>query len=182
MVKKWTSAIALLVFLAACGTVTDAVENTYPLEDVVYGDSGAEARVYRAANQGVQDVARWISEQHPPRETSKSDPERMFLVYDDRLVHLMRDAQNPEDTLVEVAHREFVRQNYDPSLLQAFLIYKIVDDVFDLDDAFERKKYGSYIGGDGRYAKRPLDGTGGSVRFGSVHGPNPRGGGLGAGK
>jgi hypothetical protein len=153
--------------------------NNYPLEDVVSDDRQNTSKVYRAENQSVPEVANILVKQSQPEEISKEDPERMFLIYNDRLIQVMRDAQKPEDTLVEVSEKEFVRRNYDTSFLEAYFMYRIVDSLFDLGGRRGRG-YGGYVNENGRYSKNT--GTGGSIRYGSVRGTNPRGSGPGVGK
>lgn len=175
------------LFITGCGGAANDIARQYPLEDVVYGDAGYEARVYRAADSPVPQVVRQLSNQDPPVEVSKEDSERMFMVYNDRLIHVMKDAKDPADSLIEVAQKEFVRSHYDLSILETYAILDIVDDMFDLGVKYRRYKekkeyeagYGGYVGTGGGYARY---GGKGSVRYGSVHGPNPRGGGPGTGK
>lgn len=158
------------------------VAGKYPLEDVVYGDQG-ESHVYRVADRSVPDVADSLAEKYKPLETSKRDEERMFLVYEGVLVQLMRDVKNPQDTLIEVSDKEFVRNHYDMSLLEAYLLVEIVDELFDIGYKTRKNRnrdYDGYITPGGRYSKSTN--RGGSIRYGSVGGNNPRGGGVGFGK
>jgi hypothetical protein len=179
LVKSAIVLLTIVVFLTSCGAGNNFIANNYPLEDVVTDDRQNTSKVYRAENQPVPEVANILFKQSQPKEISKQDPDRMFLVYNDRLIQVMRDAQKPEDTLVEVSEKEFVRRNYDTSFLEAYLMYSIVDSLFDLRGKRHRG-YGGYVGENGRYSKNT--GTGGSIRYGSIGGANPRGGGPGVGK
>ncbi|MCF6092556.1 DUF4247 domain-containing protein [Microaerobacter geothermalis] len=186
-IKRWKSILALLLittlFLAGCGDAASQIAGQYPFENVVQGDFGTAAKVYRATNQGVTEVAKQIASSFPPVETSAENEERMFLVYQNQLVSLMRDPENPQDTLIEVANQEFVRNNYDFDLLEAYLIASIVDDLFDIGWKLNKAKYkGGYKGyaGPGGYTK--YAGREGSLRYGSATGQSPRGGGPGVGK
>jgi hypothetical protein len=171
--------LSTVILLVGCGGVANSVKGMYELEDVVYGDAGHTSKVYRAENQTVQQAAKEISEKNPPKESSKEDTERMFLVYNDQLIHLMQDSEKPEDTLVEVSDKEFVRRHYNTSFLETYLMFRIVDGLFDLGRN-RRGDYGGYIGTDGRYSRNSP--TAGSIRYGSRGANNPRGGGPGTGK
>jgi hypothetical protein len=171
--------LSTVILLVGCGGVSNSVEGMYALEDVVYGETGHSSKVYRAENQKVQDVAKVIADKNTPKESSKEDAERMFLVYNDQLIHVMKDAEKPEDTLVEVSEKEFVRRHYNTSFLETYLMFRIVDDLFGLGRN-RRGDYGGYIGTDGRYSRNSP--TTGSIRYGSRGATSPRGGGPGTGK
>jgi hypothetical protein len=139
-VLKLFLALSLVASLASgCGSQT--VSASYPLESVT--QNGPEtSKVYRAVDKTVPQVAQELAEQQKPREMSKEDPERMFLVYSDEWYHLQRDAQKPSDTLIEVDNQEFVRQNYDFGFLEGYLLAGLLDKLFD-----SHKRYpGQYRG------------------------------------
>lgn len=178
--KGFVIMLSAVVLLTGCGSgVAGSVKNQYPLESVVSGEGGSESKVYRADNKTVQEVAKSLSEKDPPKEMSKEDPERMFLVYKDQLVHIMKDTKKPTDTLVELSSKEFVRRHYNKSFLETYLMFSIVSSLFDMGGR-RNYGYGGYIGTDGRYSRDT--GSGGSIRYGSVGARNPRGGGPGVGK
>ena len=54
----------------------------------------------------------------------------MFLVYSDKMYNLQKDKEKPSDTLIEVSNEEFVRQNYQPSFLQGYIMGSILNDIF----------------------------------------------------
>jgi hypothetical protein len=179
--KVFVIALSAAVLLAGCGGgVAAAIENQYPLESVVEGEAGSTSKVYRVANQTVPEVAKTLAKQDKPKETSKEDPERMFLVYDNQLVHLMRDIEAPEDTLVEISNKEFVRRHYNTSFLEAYLMYSVVSNLFGMGGIRRDQGYGGYIDTSGRYSRNA--GNTGSIRYGSIGGNSPRGGGPGVGK
>lgn len=139
-ILKLFLALSLVASLASgCGSQT--VSATYPLESVI--QNGPESsKVYRAENKTVPQVAQELAEQRKPREMSKEDPERMFLVYPDEWYHLQRDVNKPSDTLIEVDNQEFVRQNYDFGFLEGYLLAQLLDNLFD-----SHKRYpGQYRG------------------------------------
>jgi hypothetical protein len=178
LVKSAIVMLAVVVFLTGCGG-NNFIASNYSLEDVVTDDRQNTSKVYRAENKAVPEVANILAKQEQPKEISKEDPERMFLVYNDRLIQVMRDAQQPADSLIEVSEKEFVRNNYNTSFLEAYLMYSIVDSLFGMGGR-RQGGYGGYVGENGRYSKNT--GAGGSIRYGSIRGTNPRGGGPGVGK
>lgn len=127
-VKLLVSTALALSLVTGCGS--NPVSASYPLDSVTENGS-AVSRVYRAENKTVPEVAQGIANERAPKEISKEDPERMFLVYPDELYHLQRDPQKPSDTLIEVSSKEFVRQNYNPGFLEGFLLASIMHDFFD---------------------------------------------------
>lgn len=122
-------AVALVTSLVSgCGS--QAFNESYPLELIT--QNGAESsRVYRAENKTVPQVAQEISAQRKPQEISKEDSERMFLIYSDEWYHLQQDPQKTSDTLIEVDSKEFVRQNYNPSFLEGYILANLVNNLFD---------------------------------------------------
>lgn len=174
--------LSAVVLLSGCGGggIADSINKQYPFESAVTGDGGTQSLVYRAENQTVQEVAKTLSAKASPKESSKEDPERMFLVYNDQLIHIMKDTKKPADSLVEVSDREFVRRHYNTSILETYLMFSIVNSMFGMGGIRRDQGYGGYIGSGGRYS-RDVGGSG-SIRYGSVGASNPRGGGPGVGK
>ncbi|CAJ1002012.1 hypothetical protein BSPP4475_06790 [Brevibacillus aydinogluensis] len=144
----------LLLSLAGCGKPSAGLD--YPLESVISKDDGQYSRVYRAENKTVPEVARELAEQREPDEISKEDEKHMFLIYPDEWYHLQQDQEKPSDTLIEVDSKEFVRQNYDPSFLEGFIIASLLDDLFDA----HKHATGSYRG----YTTRDIYKPGGTYR------------------
>ncbi|MCP1356513.1 DUF4247 domain-containing protein [Aneurinibacillus migulanus] len=131
----------VLVASTLAGCTSQAMGSSYPLESVTQ-DGKQQSRVYRAENKTVPQVAEELSEQKKPKEISKEDNDQMFLVYSDEWYNLQKDPNKPEDTLIEVSNLEFVRQNYNPSFLEGYILASILDDLFD-----SHKRYGgSYRG------------------------------------
>lgn len=157
MRNNWSTAIktilAIVLFasvLAGCGN--NSVSSAYPLESVTQ-DGNQLSKIYRAANKTVPEVAKELADERTPKEISKEDTDRMFLVYPDELYHLQKDPNKPEDTLIEIDNKEFVQQNYDSSFLQGFLVASILDDLFD---AFKHRGSGSYRGYSSRDTYKPI--------------------------
>ena len=146
--RRWASGLHLTVILAlivtllsACGSVN--VKETYPLESV--NKNGSETSyVYRAAGETVPEVAKTLADQKKPEQQSKEDPDHMFLVYSDQIIHIQKDENIPDDTLVEVDSKEYVRQNYSPSFLEGYLLASLIGNLFDSVGSSGR--YGDYRG------------------------------------
>ncbi|KQL44164.1 hypothetical protein AN963_22315 [Brevibacillus choshinensis] len=145
MPHQWFKSIKLLLVpalflltLAGCGS--PSVGETYPLESVSSKDKGQTSRIYRAENKTVPVVAKELADQNQPDEISKEDAEHMFLVYPNEIYHIQQDTAKPTDTLIEVDTKEYVRNNYDSSFLQGYILASVLDDLFD------GHKKGSYRG------------------------------------
>ncbi|RUS49160.1 DUF4247 domain-containing protein [Cohnella sp. AR92] len=158
--RKWTSWIHLSVILAlvvtllsACGTVN--VEESYPLESV-NGSGSTTSYVYRAAGQTVPEVAAELAAKQKPQQQSPEDEERMFLVYSDQVIHVQKDESHPEDTLIEVDSKDYVRQNYSPSFLEGYLLASFIGSLFD---SVPSRSYGDYRGYGSQTTKPPKTGT-----------------------
>lgn len=122
--------LSLIVpLLAACG-ITDTIQEQYPLESV-NGSGDQTSYVYRASGQSVPEVASALIERRQPQQQSAEDTERMFLVYADEIIQLQQDPEAPEDTLIEVDSKEYVRHNYNPGFLEGYLLASLIDDLFD---------------------------------------------------
>ncbi|USG67591.1 DUF4247 domain-containing protein [Brevibacillus ruminantium] len=134
--------IPALFLLVLAGCNTQSVSNSYPLESIISKDGGQTSKIYRAENKTVPEVAQELSEQRTPDEISKEDEQHMFLVYSDEWYHLQQDEAKPSDTIIEVDSKEFVRQNYDPSFLEGYILGSLLSDLFH-----GQKNYpGSYRG------------------------------------
>lgn len=143
---KWIKLLlipaVLLLSMAGCGS--PAIGESYPLESVSTKDNGQTSRIYRAENKTVPEVAKELAEQKQPDEISKEDAEHMFLIYPDELYHLQQDQAKPSDTLIEVDTKEYVRENYDSSFLQGYILASVLDDLFA--DGHKKSSKGSYRG------------------------------------
>ncbi|MEK0313599.1 DUF4247 domain-containing protein [Cohnella sp. 56] len=150
-----TVMLALVVtLLSACGPSLN-VEETYPLESVS-GSGSQTSYVYRAAGETVQEVATGLEAKKKPEQVSKEDPQHMFLVYSDQIIHVQQDPNKPEDSLVEVDSKEYVRQNYSPSFLEGYLLASLIGNLFD---SSRGGYYGDYRGYGSQKAHPPSTGT-----------------------
>ncbi|MEI4803252.1 DUF4247 domain-containing protein [Bacillus sp. NPDC077411] len=158
MIKSFAIPIlAIVMLLVIAGFALSGCQNgksiqdRYPLESVAK-DGKQESYVYRAANQTVPQVAKELMNEQEPKQASKEDENQMFLVYSDKIYNLQKDKEKPSDTLIEISNKEFVRQNYQPSFLQGYLLASILDDIFD-----SRKSYhGDYRGYTDRQNHKPV--------------------------
>jgi len=155
MPHRWFQSIKLLLVpplflltLAGCGP---SVGGTYPLESVSAKDQQT-SRVYRAENKTVPVVAKELADQNEPDEMSKEDDQHMFLIYPDEVYHIQQDAAKPADTLIEVDSKEYVRNNYDSSFLQGYILASVLDDLFD---GHKRSYQGGYRGYTSRDIYKP---------------------------
>ncbi|MBB6021537.1 hypothetical protein HNR77_002632 [Paenibacillus sp. JGP012] len=144
----------VMSLLSACGAAPSVQEN-YPLESVS-GSGQSTSYVYRAADRTVPEVAQELSDQRKPDQISAESTERMFLVYSDQYYHLQQDPKKPEDTLVEVDSKEYVRQNYSSSFLQGYLTATLIGNLFD---TFGGRGSGNYRGYTERDTYKPSAGS-----------------------
>lgn len=150
-----TVMLALITtLLSACGPSLN-VQETYPLESVS-GSGSQTSYVYRAAGETVQEVAAGLEAKKKPQQVSKDDPEHMFLVYSDQIIHVQKDPNKPEDSLVEVDSKEYVRQNYSPSFLEGYLLASLIGNLFD---SSRGGYYGDYRGYGSQKAYPPSTGS-----------------------
>lgn len=130
----------IIPLLAAC---TYSVSESFPLESV--NKNGNETSyVYRAANQTVPEVAKEIAEEKKPKEISKEDTERMFLVYNDEIYHVQKDTAKPEDSLIEISSKQYVKNNYSSDFLKGYLTASIIGSIFDSLGSMGSGKYRGY--------------------------------------
>ncbi|MDF4756006.1 DUF4247 domain-containing protein, partial [Vibrio parahaemolyticus] len=75
-----------------------------------------------------------------------------FHVYSDKIYNLQKDKEKPSDTLIEISNKEFVRQNYQPSFLQGYIMGSILNDIF----GSRKSSYGDYRGYNDRQSHKPV--------------------------
>ncbi len=166
--------------MTGCTSSNDVVSRNYELENVMEDNANNESYIYRAEAAAVPEVAETIQQDSEPVETSAEDDERMFLVYEDRTIQVMEDPEQPQDSLVEVSEKEFVKNNYSPSLLETYAIYRIIRGLYNMGNQDRDREYQGYVTTGGNYHRNP--GETGSNRSGSVNSKGTRGGGPGSGK
>jgi len=158
MKSKWSALLKkvlvlslILPLLAACG-ITSTIEDNYPLESV--NGSGAQTSyVYRAEGLSVPEVAKALTDENKPQQVSDEKTDHMFLVYSNKIIHLQQDGTKPEDTLIEVDSKEYVRSNYSSSFLQGYIMASL------LGDLFGGSRGGSYRGYTDKDTYKPKTGS-----------------------
>lgn len=142
--NRWTTWVSLLLvvaLLSGCANAANYVKDSYPLVSVD-GKGKTTAKVYEAEGKTVPEVAKEITDQEKPQETSKDDPDQMFLMYDNRIVNLQKNPDNPDNTLIEVNSIEYAKQHYDSSFLEGFVTAAIIQSILGGDwSSSSYKKY-----------------------------------------
>jgi hypothetical protein len=93
-----------------------------------------------------------LIDQKKPEQSSKENNDQMFLVYPDELYSLQRDKEHPSDTLIEVSNKEFVRQNYNHSFLEGYILASVLDNIFGSWKSYK----GDYRGYSEREKHKPV--------------------------
>jgi hypothetical protein len=168
--------------------ISDFISNEYVFFDTVNdaNDSSNFSEIYLAEDESIEQVASNLLSYQQPVETSELKEGKQVLIYDNLFVILTENQDNASNTNIEVANKDFVRNNYSPSFFDGLFVLWLLDDVLDVDDW--GKKRNSQCKKDPSYC---YDGYGSSS--GSFKGINKtptvrggssivRGGGPGAGK
>jgi hypothetical protein len=146
--KRWSGWIALgLIFslLLGCSNASNYIKETYPLVDV-QGNGKNNAKVYSAADKDVPAVAEEITKQETPEEVSKRSTEKMFLIYNGKIINIQKDPANDSNSLVEIDSIEYAKHNYASDFLKSYLTASILQSVLGgswiKDDG--KSQYGGY--------------------------------------
>ncbi|MGJ9383526.1 DUF4247 domain-containing protein [Salipaludibacillus sp. CF4.18] len=162
------------------------VQENYPLFDVVGSavDSSNYSEVYVAEGKKIDDVALELEGAKQPEKISDKNDNKQVLVYDKFFVMLTEDEENSSNTLIELANKEFVKDNYNPSFFQGMLVMSVLNSALNTNDWGSNRRsqcgsnpsqcYGGYSSSGGNYKGYENSPT---VRGGTV-----RGGGPGSGK
>ncbi|MFC5652205.1 DUF4247 domain-containing protein [Paenibacillus solisilvae] len=152
-IKYWLIVSLIVPLLAAC-SITSTIEEQFPLESV-NGSGSQTSYVYRAAGLTVAETAKALVDKSKPQQQSEVKDGQQFLIYTDKVVHLQQDEKKPEDTLIEVDSKDYVRSNYSASFLQGYLAATLLGDLFGNG----RYGGGSYRGYADRDTYKPKGGT-----------------------
>ncbi|NBJ67901.1 MULTISPECIES: DUF4247 domain-containing protein [Clostridia] len=190
--------VSLLLFLTACGSQANTSEGTlfehdiaefinqnYTFQDVVSSQENSSdiSEIYIAEDKSMDEVVNELQEHEEPEKLSERSDNKQALIYDNLFVIVTEDEDHPEDSTVEIAEQQFVRDNYNPSFFNGLFALWLLDEVLDVDDWGKKRQnkcknsrdcYGGYQSSGGLY-KKSSDSK--SIRSSSV-----RGGGPGAGK
>jgi hypothetical protein len=194
--------LSFLLFLSACGSgvqgstagsifkdgIAEFINTNYILHDVVTSKERSEdiSEIFIAENKSIDEVATELQAHETPREISEKKNDKQVLVYNDSFIILTPDENNPENTMVEMATTNFVRDNYSPDFFDGLLVMWLLDDLLDVDDWGKNQRNKCYSNNDDCY--QGYGSSGGSYKhFGgssTVRGGTStvRGGGPGTGK
>ncbi|WP_135554206.1 DUF4247 domain-containing protein [Paenibacillus cymbidii] len=144
-------AFAIIVFFAftGSGNASGYMKDHYPLVDV-QGAGKENAKVYAVSGKTVPVVANEIAAEETPKEKSKENEDRMFLLYDDKVINVQKDPANEGGTLVEIDSVSYAKSHYDSSFLNGYLTASLVNTLLgSLGDALSGSSgsgtgYGGY--------------------------------------
>ncbi len=177
--SKWIAILLVFTLLAACGDAGNYIKDNYSLIDV-QGQGKSTAKIYSVTGKDVPAVAKEIADKEKPTEMSKDSEERMFLVYDNKIINVQKDPNTEGTTLVEVDSIQYAKENYDSSFLQGYVAATLLQSLFgggwvnssrgsgyDYKGYTSSKRYNDY----GKYQSVPYSGSAGSA--GSTTKPQP---------
>ncbi|SCW59224.1 protein of unknown function [Paenibacillus tianmuensis] len=165
--SKWIAILLVFTLLAACGDAGNYVKDNYSLIDV-QGQGKSTAKIYSVAGKNVPTVAKEIADKEKPTEMSKDSEERMFLVYDNKIINVQKDTNTEGNTLVEVDSIQYAKENYNSSFLQGYVAATLLQSLFgggwfnnsrgsdsDYKGYTSSKRYNDY----GKYQSTPYPGS-----------------------
>jgi hypothetical protein len=129
--KRWSGWLAcLLIFslLLGCSNASSYIQQNYPLVDV-QGNGKNNAKVYSAENKDVPTVAKELADKDTPKEISKASTDKMFLIYNDKVINIQKDPANDKNSLVEIDSIQYAKENYGSSFLQGYLTATILQSI-----------------------------------------------------
>jgi hypothetical protein len=147
--------ISLLLLLAACdsqakseGTLFDHriaefIDDNYTFQDIVSSqeDSSDISEVYIAEDKSIDEVVSELREHEEPDRISDRSDQKQALVYDNLFVIVTEDEDDSDNSTVEIASQQFVRDNFQPSFFHGLFAYWLLDEVLDVDDWAIRKTW-----------------------------------------
>ncbi|MFF2590605.1 DUF4247 domain-containing protein [Peribacillus butanolivorans] len=142
---------SLSVFLAACGN-QPFISSNYQEIDTIENDSGDYGTVYQAEGKSVSQVAREIQKNAQPDHSSKKSEDEMFLLYPEdspeEVVHIMKDDENPDNTIIEVVEEDFAENSYDFPLMETLGVLGVATALYgwNKSDSKMKKKRMGYKG------------------------------------
>ncbi|CAH0323617.1 DUF4247 domain-containing protein [Peribacillus simplex] len=142
---------SLSVFLAACGN-QPFISSNYQEIDTIENDLGDYGTVYQAEGKSVSQVAREIQKNAQPDHSSKKSEDEMFLLYPEdspeEVVHIMKDDENPDNTIIEVVEEDFAENSYDFPLMETLGVLGVATALYgwNKSDSKTKKKRIGYKG------------------------------------
>lgn len=148
-------------FSAFSPSIAEIVDGKYSIDDTVKSsvDSDDAARIY-VADQSMAEVANTLKKAKSPNKITKEVDKKQVLIYDDYIVILTPNKDDPNKTNIEVDTYGFVRDNYRPSFFDGLLTYYILDHLFGVNNWAGRQGnlcrstngcYGGYNASGGHY-------------------------------
>jgi hypothetical protein len=195
--------LSFILLLSACGSggqgstsgsifkdgIAEFISTNYIFQDAVKSQVRSEdiSEIYLAEDKSIDEVAKELQAHEKPKEVSEKKDNKQVLIYQDSFVILTNDENNAQNTMVEIATYNFVRDNYNPDFFDGLFVLWLLDDILDVDDWRKKQRnkctsnnedcYQGY-GTSGGYYKGS-GGTSSTVRGGTS---SVRGGGPGSGK
>ncbi|PBB06700.1 MULTISPECIES: DUF4247 domain-containing protein [Salimicrobium] len=152
-------------------SVETMIEETFPQLDTVQTDRG-RSEIYMTSEYNLQEVEELIVGEVKPRETGERQGDKQALIYPDNFVILKESEEEAGLVLIELAEKEFVRNNYSPSFFEGMLAYALLNQAFGTNDwrSTQRNRCdnGGCYGGYSMYG-----GNSGSFRGSSTRGGGP---------
>ncbi|QXE01342.1 DUF4247 domain-containing protein [Terribacillus sp. DMT04] len=162
-------------------SIETLIDNNFYLLDVVSGERSGNANVYATRLYTVEELIELFKQTEGPDEISEKKNGQQIIIYDDVFITVKPSEEDSDVTLIEVADRTFVRENYSPNYLNTFFTFALLNSLFGNNWSQSRMNtcqnggcYGGYTS-----ANRTNDGGSGGVSRGNS---NYRGGGPSAGK
>ncbi|MEK8126346.1 DUF4247 domain-containing protein [Paenibacillus filicis] len=128
-ISKWIAVLLVFTLLAGCGDSGNFIKDNYSLVDV-QGNGKSTSKIYEVQGKDVPTVAKELAAQEKPKETSKESQERMFLVYDNKIVHVQKDPDHENTTIVELDSVQYAKENYSSSFLQGYITASLLQSLF----------------------------------------------------
>ncbi|SNZ03823.1 protein of unknown function [Terribacillus aidingensis] len=162
-------------------SIETLIDNNFHLLDVVSGERSGHANVYATRLYTVEELIELFKQTEGPDEISEKKNGQQIIIYDDVFITVKPSEEDSDVTLIEVADRTFVRENYSPNYLNTFFTFALLNSLFGNNWSQSRmntcQNGGCYGGYTSSY--RGNDGGSGGVSRGNS---NYRGGGPSAGK
>lgn len=140
---------SLSVFLAACGN-QPFISSHYQEIDTIENDLGDYGTVYQAEGKSVSQVAREIQKNAQPDHSSKKSEDELFLLYPEdspeEVVHIMKDDENPDNTIIEVVEEDFAENSYDFPLMETLGVLGVATALYGWNKSDTKKKRIGYKG------------------------------------
>jgi hypothetical protein len=162
-------------------SIETLIDNNFYLLDVVSGERSGNANVYATRLYTVEELIELFKQTEGPDEISEKKNGQQIIIYDDVFITVKPSEEDSDVTLIEVADRTFVRENYSPNYLNTFFTFALLNSLFGNNWSQSRMNTCQNGGCYGGYTSTYRDnnsGSGGVSRGNSSY----RGGGPSAGK